>query len=55
MHNGGIGTNWPPKDIVGVGQVNDYDLILLIDLFAHTDKMVGLKGQCLYDGYQVSE
>jgi hypothetical protein len=50
MHDGGIGTDWPPEDIVGVGEVNDDDLILLIDLFAHTDKMVGLKGQGLCDG-----
>jgi hypothetical protein len=47
MHDGGIGTDWPPEDIVGVGEVNNDDLILLIDLFAHTDKMVGLKGQSL--------
>lgn len=50
MHDGGIGTDWPPEDIVGVGEVNDDDLILLIDLFAHTDKMVGLKGQSLCGG-----
>ena len=50
MHDGGIGTDWPSKDIVGVGEVNDNDLILLVDLFAHTDKMVGLKGQRLCDG-----
>lgn len=43
MHDGGISTDWSPEDIVGVGKVNDDDLILLIDLFAHTDKMVGLK------------
>jgi hypothetical protein len=55
MHNGGIGTDWPPEDIVGVGEVNDNDLILLIDLFAHTDKVVGLEGQSLCDGYRVSE
>ena len=50
MHDGGVGTDWPPEDIVGVGEVNDDDLILFIDLFAHTDKMVGLKGQSLCDG-----
>lgn len=40
MHDGGVGTYWPPKDIVGVRQVDDNNLILLIDLFAHTDEMV---------------
>ncbi len=44
MHDGRIGTNWSPEDIIGVGEVNDYDLILLINLFAHTDKMVGFEG-----------
>jgi hypothetical protein len=44
MHNGRIGTDWSPEDIVGVREVNDDDLILLIDLFAHTDKMVRLEG-----------
>jgi hypothetical protein len=50
MHNGGIGTDRSPEDIVGVGEVNDDDLILLIDLFSHTNKVVGLKGQSLCDG-----
>ena len=55
MHDGGIGADWPPEDIVGVGEVNDDDLILFIDLFAHADKMVGLEGQSLCDGHRVSE
>jgi hypothetical protein len=44
MHDGRIGANWSPEDIVGVGEVDDYDLILLINLFAHTDEMVGFEG-----------
>jgi hypothetical protein len=43
MHDGRIGTNWSPKDIVGVGEVDDDDLILLVDLFPQTDEMVRLK------------
>jgi hypothetical protein len=44
MHDGRISTDWSPEDIVGVREVNDDDLILLIDLFAHTDEMVRLEG-----------
>jgi len=43
MHDGRIGTNWPPKDIVGVREVDDDNLILLVDLFPHTNEMVGLE------------
>ena len=43
MHDGRISTDWSPKDIVGVREVDDYNLILLVDLFAHTDKMVRLE------------
>lgn len=47
MHNGRIGTNWPPKDIVGVRKVDNDNLILLVDLFSHTYEMVGLECQSL--------
>jgi hypothetical protein len=42
MHNGRIGTDWSPEDIVSVREVDDDDLILLVDLFAYTDEMVRL-------------
>ena len=47
MHNGRIGANWPPEDIVGVGKVDDDDLVLLVDLFTHTNEVVRLKCQGL--------
>lgn len=43
MHDGGVSTDWSPKDIMGVREVDDDNLVLLIDLFAHTDEMVGLE------------
>jgi hypothetical protein len=43
MHNGRIGADWPPEDIAGVREVDDYYLILLIDLFAHTDEIFRLE------------
>ncbi len=47
MHDSRVGTNWPPEDIVGVRKVDDDDLVLLIDLFAHTNEVVRLKCQGL--------
>ena len=44
MHDGRVGTDWSPEDIVGVREVNNDDLILLIDLFAHANKVVRLEG-----------
>ena len=43
MHNGRISTDWSPKDIMGIREVDDDNLILLVDLFAHTDEMVRLE------------
>ena len=43
MHDGRIGADWPPEDIAGVREVDDDHLILLIDLFAHTDEIVRLE------------
>ena len=48
MHNGGVGGDWSPEDIVGVGQVHDDDLVGFIDLFPDTDEMVGLQRESLY-------
>ncbi len=38
----------PPKDIVGVGKVDDDDLVLLTDLLPNTNEVVRLEGQCLH-------
>jgi hypothetical protein len=43
MHDGRIRTNWSTKDIMGVREVDDDNLILLVDLFPNTDEMVGLE------------
>ena len=47
MHDGRISTNWPPENIVGIGKVDDDDLVLLIDLFTHTNEVVRLECQSL--------
>lgn len=47
MHDSRVGGNGSPQDIVGFGQVNDDDLVLLADLFANTYEVVGLEGQAL--------
>ena len=44
MHDGRISTDWSPKDIGGAREVDDDDLILIVDLFAHADEMVRLEG-----------
>jgi hypothetical protein len=44
MHDGRISTDWSSKDIVSVREVDDDNLILLVDLFAHTDEVVRLEG-----------
>ena len=43
MHDGRVCRDWAPEDIVGIGQVNDDNLILLIDFFSDTYKVVGFK------------
>lgn len=47
VHNGRVGRYGPPEDIVRVRKVNDYDLVLLVDLLAHTDEVVRLECQRL--------
>lgn len=41
VHNGRVGSDWSPEDIVGICKVYDDDLVGLIDLFAHADEVVG--------------
>jgi len=43
IHDGRIGTNWSPKEIMNVQDVDDNNLILLVDLFLHSDEMVRLE------------
>ena len=47
MHYGRVGRYRSAYYIVCVCKVDDDDLVLLIDLFPHTDKVVGLKSKGL--------
>ena len=47
MHNGGVRSDRPADDIAGVGQVDNDDLILFVDLLSYADEVVGFKCQCL--------
>lgn len=40
MHNCTVGSNRSPQDIVGIGKVDNDDLVLFIDLFSHAYEMV---------------
>lgn len=42
VHDGRVGGNWSPQDIVGIGEVDDDDLVGLIDFLPHTNEVVGL-------------
>ena len=37
VHNGRVGGDWSPEDIVGIGEVDDYDLVGLVDLLPHAN------------------
>ena len=43
MHNSRIRRDWSPQDVVGIRQVHNDNLILLIDLLPDTDEMVALE------------
>ena len=47
VHYRGVCGDWSTQNIIGVVQVDDNDLVLLVDLLPHTDEMVGFEGQCL--------
>ena len=47
MHDGRVGGDRPPEDIVGVGEVDDDNLVLLIDFFTNTNEVVGFERQSL--------
>ena len=42
MHDGRVGGDWSPEDIVGIGEVYYDDLIGIVDLFPDTDEVVRL-------------
>lgn len=43
MHDGTVGSNRSPQDIVGIGKVDNNNLVLFIDLFSHAYEVVGLE------------
>jgi hypothetical protein len=43
MHYSGVGSNGSPEGVVGVSEVDDNDLVLLVDLFANAYVMVGFE------------
>ena len=47
VHNGRVGGDWSTQNIVGVGQVDDDDLVLFVEFLPHTNEMVGFQSQCL--------
>ena len=42
VHNGRVGRDWSPEDIIGIREVYDDDLVGLVDLLAHANEVVGL-------------
>lgn len=40
VHNGRVGGDGPPEDIVGVSKVNDNNLILFVDFLANTNETI---------------
>ncbi len=42
VHNGRVGGDWSPEDIVGICEVDDDDLVGVVDLLADTDEVVRL-------------
>lgn len=47
VHNGRVGGDGPPHDIIGICQVNDDDLVLLANFFSYADEVVRLKSKRL--------
>ena len=52
VHNCGVGGDWSPEDIVGIGEVDDDDLVLLPDLLANGNGAVRLERQRLNETRQ---
>lgn len=47
VHNGRVGGDGPPHDIIGICQVDDDDLVLLANFFSYADKVVRFKSERL--------
>lgn len=47
VHNGRVGRDWSPQNIVGVCKVYDDNLVRLIDLLAHANEVVRLESKGL--------
>ena len=47
VHDGTLSRDGSSHNIIGIGQVNNNDLILLSDLLPHTNEVVRLEGQRL--------
>ena len=52
MHDSAIGRDGPPQYMVGVGKVDNNNLILFVDLFTDTNEVVGLERQSLETMFQ---
>jgi hypothetical protein len=47
VHNGRVCRDGSPKDIVGVGEVDDYNLVLFVNLLTYTNKVIRFQSKCL--------
>lgn len=47
MHNGRVGCNRSSHNIIGIGKVDDDDLILVVYILANTNEVVGFQGESL--------
>lgn len=47
MHNSRIRRDWSPQHIIGIGEVDNYNLVLLVDLFSNTNEVVRFQRQSL--------
>ena len=48
VHDGGVRCYGSSQDIVGVGKVDNHNLVLLVNLFADTNEVVALEGERLH-------
>ena len=47
MHNSRIRRDWSPQHIIGIGEVDNYNLVLFVDLFSNTNEVVRFQRQSL--------
>lgn len=55
VHDGRVGRNRAAHDIVGVGEVNDHNLVLFPHFLPHADEVVRFQGQCLCAGVRMGQ